>query len=170
MRKTFKYRLYSNQDTLKRSEEWLNLCRFLYNCALEQRISAYKNNAIIPYQQGQLCRLLSKYLFNFSDRIIAWGQNSLVKFVISIFVQLNRLSITSGLLYSKALNALSSKYNSFIRLYGRKSVSINKIKQLYGLGDLFGLQWLALELVGLYLKLLHKVQLFTWDYSLRLDG
>jgi putative transposase len=43
MRQTFKYRIYANKETIAKAENWLNLCRNLYNCALEQRISAYRN-------------------------------------------------------------------------------------------------------------------------------
>ena len=43
MRKTFKYRIYANQTTLKSAENWLHLCRTLYNLALELRIFAYRN-------------------------------------------------------------------------------------------------------------------------------
>jgi len=42
MRKTYKYRIYANQETLNRAERWLTLCRRLYNTALEQRITIYK--------------------------------------------------------------------------------------------------------------------------------
>jgi putative transposase len=42
MRKTFKYRIYANKETIAKAENWLNLCRNLYNCALEQRIDVYK--------------------------------------------------------------------------------------------------------------------------------
>lgn len=42
MRKTFKYRIYANKQTLARAEQWLELCRNLYNCALANRIYAYK--------------------------------------------------------------------------------------------------------------------------------
>lgn len=41
MRQTFKYRIYANKETIAKAENWLSLCRNLYNCALEQRISAY---------------------------------------------------------------------------------------------------------------------------------
>lgn len=43
MRKCFKYRLKSNQETLRRAENWLSLCRQLYNDCLQERITAYKN-------------------------------------------------------------------------------------------------------------------------------
>lgn len=46
MRKTFKYRIEANKQTLQNAESWLSLCRFLYNCALEERISAYRCNHI----------------------------------------------------------------------------------------------------------------------------
>lgn len=41
--KTYKYRLQANQATFGNAEHWLNLCRRLYNVALEQRITAYKS-------------------------------------------------------------------------------------------------------------------------------
>jgi putative transposase len=44
MRKTFKYRIYANARTIERAEDWLELCRRLYNTALEQRISIYRQN------------------------------------------------------------------------------------------------------------------------------
>jgi len=42
MKKTFKYRIYANRETLTKTEEVLNLCRILYNLCLEQRINAWK--------------------------------------------------------------------------------------------------------------------------------
>jgi len=42
MRKSFKYRIYANRETLSGAEEVLNLCRILYNLALDQRINAWK--------------------------------------------------------------------------------------------------------------------------------
>ena len=42
MKKTFLYRLEANQETLQNATLWLDLCRHLYNAALEQRISAYR--------------------------------------------------------------------------------------------------------------------------------
>jgi putative transposase len=44
MKKTFKYRLLGNKITFDNADEWLLLCRRLYNVALEQRICAYKQN------------------------------------------------------------------------------------------------------------------------------
>ena len=44
MRKTFKYRLLVNHQTFQKSENWLVLCRRLYNTALEQRITIYRQN------------------------------------------------------------------------------------------------------------------------------
>lgn len=44
MKKTYKYRLLANASTFGNAEGWLNLCRNLYNAALEQRITAYKQN------------------------------------------------------------------------------------------------------------------------------
>jgi putative transposase len=44
MRKTFKYRLQGNKAVFAKAETWLYLCRYLYNSALAQRISIYKQN------------------------------------------------------------------------------------------------------------------------------
>jgi putative transposase len=42
MKRTFKYRIYANSKTLDKAKIWLNLCCDLYNCALEERMIAYK--------------------------------------------------------------------------------------------------------------------------------
>ena len=42
MTKAFKYRLYPTRKQVKRIRETLTTCRMLYNNALEQRISTYK--------------------------------------------------------------------------------------------------------------------------------
>ena len=44
MRKTFKYRLQGNKTVFINAENWLNICRHLYNAGLEQRIIAYHQN------------------------------------------------------------------------------------------------------------------------------
>jgi len=44
MRKTYKYRIYANREVLNKVDNWLFLCRKLYNAALEQRIVVYKQN------------------------------------------------------------------------------------------------------------------------------
>ena len=41
MKKTFKYRLLGNRLIFQKADNWLELCRKLYNCALEQRIMIY---------------------------------------------------------------------------------------------------------------------------------
>jgi putative transposase len=46
MKKTFKYRINANRETIAKAENWLWLCHNLYNCALEQRIDAYKRQRI----------------------------------------------------------------------------------------------------------------------------
>jgi putative transposase len=40
--KAFKYRITPTEEQIKKFERTLDLCRFLYNCALEERITAYK--------------------------------------------------------------------------------------------------------------------------------
>lgn len=42
MQKTFKYRIYANKQTTDKADGWLYLCKNLYNCALQQRIDAYR--------------------------------------------------------------------------------------------------------------------------------
>jgi putative transposase len=57
MRKAFKYRLYGNKAAFAKADDWLYLCRRLYNAALEQRIMAYKQNhgqISDHYQSSQL--------------------------------------------------------------------------------------------------------------------
>lgn len=44
MQKSFKYRIQSNPHTIQQAEHWLDLCRHLYNTALNQRITIYKQN------------------------------------------------------------------------------------------------------------------------------
>jgi len=41
-KRSFKYRLMCNQATSQKVDEWIDLCRHLYNASLEQRIDAYK--------------------------------------------------------------------------------------------------------------------------------
>jgi len=44
MKKSFQYRLCANLQTFQRADRWLNLCRNLYNTALKQRITIYRQN------------------------------------------------------------------------------------------------------------------------------
>jgi putative transposase len=44
MKRTFKYRIYASKQTIEKAEHWLDLCRWLYNTALEQRILTYRQN------------------------------------------------------------------------------------------------------------------------------
>ena len=53
MRKTYLYRAKINKQTKTNCEQWLDLCRRLYNQSLEQRIKAYKEEgkSISVYKQ-----------------------------------------------------------------------------------------------------------------------
>lgn len=53
MKKTFKYRLLANQQAFQKADYWLELCQNLYNTALEQRITIYRQNkgSISAYTQ-----------------------------------------------------------------------------------------------------------------------
>jgi hypothetical protein len=42
MKKTFKYRIYPNNEQCKALDSIFEFCRFLYNCALEEKINYYK--------------------------------------------------------------------------------------------------------------------------------
>lgn len=42
--KTYKYKLKPNKTQIKIFDEWINTCRYLYNIALEERITVYKSN------------------------------------------------------------------------------------------------------------------------------
>jgi len=44
VKKTFKYRLLGNTETFVKADNWLMLCRRLYNAGLEQKIIAYRQN------------------------------------------------------------------------------------------------------------------------------
>lgn len=54
MRKTYLYRAKISKQTEGKCLEWLNLCRKLYNLALEEKIYAYKNfgKSISLYEQS----------------------------------------------------------------------------------------------------------------------
>jgi len=53
MKKSFKYRVEANLQTIQNATTWLDLCRNLYNTALEQRIITYRHNhkSISRYNQ-----------------------------------------------------------------------------------------------------------------------
>ena len=54
MRKTFLYEARISRTTSENAERWLEICRALYNLALDQRISVYKNyrKSISVYDQA----------------------------------------------------------------------------------------------------------------------
>jgi len=65
MKKTYKYKIYTSQATFEKAEEWLDLCRYLYNAGLEQRIWAYRSRRkTITYneQQNELTQLRESYI------------------------------------------------------------------------------------------------------------
>ena len=57
MKKTFQYRIKSNQKTEQQAEKWLSLCRQLYNDCLNERIVASKENKKSISQYDQMKRL-----------------------------------------------------------------------------------------------------------------
>jgi len=50
-RKTYKYKLAPTSDQEHHLGQWLGTCRFVYNCALEHRITAWKMRRITRFQQ-----------------------------------------------------------------------------------------------------------------------
>lgn len=62
MRKTFKYKIKSNQKTYQKAEKWLTLCRQLYNEYLNERIISYKERreSITQYNQMKYLPQLKK--------------------------------------------------------------------------------------------------------------
>lgn len=69
MRKCFKYRLKSNQETLRKTENWLSLCRQLYNDCLYERIITYKETkkSISQFQQKKKLPQLKKLYPQFRE-------------------------------------------------------------------------------------------------------
>lgn len=57
MIKSFQYRIYSNNQTLQRADNWLGLCQRLYNIALEQRISLYRQDKTFISLYSQINQL-----------------------------------------------------------------------------------------------------------------
>src|ERR1700741_1522842 len=54
LKRSYKYRLYPTKEHIQRLESALNLCRELYNSALEHRIQAYKKTRYsITYLEQQ---------------------------------------------------------------------------------------------------------------------
>ena len=69
MKKTFIYRIKSNQATYQKAEKWLSLCRQLYNDCLNERIIAYKENkkSISQYEQMKRLPQLKKVFPDFKQ-------------------------------------------------------------------------------------------------------
>lgn len=67
MKKTFQYKIKSNQTTYQKAEKWLSLCCQLYNDCLNERIIAYKERKENISQYSQMKRLpeLKKVFSNF---------------------------------------------------------------------------------------------------------
>jgi len=64
MRKTFLYKARINKQTEANCNQWLETCRILYNLALDQRISTYRQYRIsvsVYEQMGQLTDLKKAY-------------------------------------------------------------------------------------------------------------
>jgi len=63
MKKTFKYRLFTNNSQETALDSMLNSARFLYNCALEQRILCYKQwrKSINYYDQSNALKEIRSF-------------------------------------------------------------------------------------------------------------
>jgi putative transposase len=71
MRKTFKYRIYANKETIAKAENWLELCRNLYNCALAERIYAWKMQHKYISCYAQQLELHDLKLNNFEYKLVS---------------------------------------------------------------------------------------------------
>lgn len=58
MKRTFKYRLQANKATLEKADNWIMLCRYLYNAALEERIGAWRHGRHSLSEYGQAHELV----------------------------------------------------------------------------------------------------------------
>jgi putative transposase len=58
MIKTYSYKLYNNEKYLKKYEEWISICRFVYNCAIETKEESYKKGVKISH--FDLCKQLTE--------------------------------------------------------------------------------------------------------------
>lgn len=69
MRKTYKYRLLGNSEVFGKADNWLFLCRRLYNTALEQKITIYRQNkgSISCYSQINQLPDLKAYFPEYRD-------------------------------------------------------------------------------------------------------
>ncbi len=68
MLKAYKYRIYPTAKQVTVLEATLDKCRFLYNCALEQRIRAYKKgHTLSNYQQQKELSALKAELSEFNE-------------------------------------------------------------------------------------------------------
>lgn len=64
MKKTFKYCIKANKTVIRNTENWLELCRKLYNNCLEEKINVYKKQgkSIFCYTQMKKLPSLKKEL------------------------------------------------------------------------------------------------------------
>ncbi len=69
MNKVFKYRIYANQSTIQKMEQWISFCRRLYNLALEQRVFAYTNHrkSIHKFEQMRQITQLRKVFPEYNE-------------------------------------------------------------------------------------------------------
>jgi len=69
MRKSYKFRIYPNKTATKTLNQQLELCRNLYNCALEHRITAYKTakKTISYYDQANELAEIRKAFPEYKD-------------------------------------------------------------------------------------------------------
>ena len=72
MKKTFQYRIKSNQKIYQKAEKWLSLCRQLYNDSLNEKIIAYKERKenISMYAQMKRLPQLKKYFQNLNKLVL----------------------------------------------------------------------------------------------------
>jgi len=69
MKKTFKYRIEANNNTIQSAEKAVDLCRILYNLCLEQRIFAWRHyrKSVSEYERMKQTVDLKKVFPEFSN-------------------------------------------------------------------------------------------------------
>ena len=114
MRKTFLYKAKINKDTIANCNQWLELCRNLYNQSLEQRIKAYKENGetISMYKQMSQLPVLRKSSVAYKtigSQVLQDVIQRLDKAYKSFFQRVKQGSIKAGFPRFKSKN----RYDSF---------------------------------------------------------
>ena len=146
MRKTYKYRLLGNKNTFDKAAKWLTLCRHLYNAALEQRISIYRQD---------------------KGSISCYSQTSQLPELKAAFPEYREIG---SQVLQQVLERLDKAYQSFFRRLKSKNVKAGFPRFKGGNRyDSFTLKQAGWELEGKYLTI-KKVGRFKLRLSRPIEG